>query len=148
MPYVEGAAPPIVEHFYNGPIDIDGNQTEMYDYVREANLYLKKAGKGLLGWDNTDVARYEDGKMVQEGSSPVVSPKGEEANIIIGTYRKDDRARLVISNASCDEPTSFALTLSTEWKTEGIFASIDASQSESILEWTLKPGGSVVIELK
>ncbi len=151
VPHVEGAAPPMIEHFHNGPIDIHGNRTEMYDYVREANLYLKKAGKGLLGWDNTDVARYEGGKIIQKGSSPVVSLEGEEANIVIGTYRKDNRARLVISNASCDEPTSFALNLDPGYESAEVFASIDADpsgQNESLLEWAIKPGGSVVIEVK
>ncbi len=151
VPHVEGAAPPMIEHFHNGPIDINGNRTEMYDYVREANLYLKKAGKGLFGWDNTDVARYENGKMIREGSSPVVTPQGEVANIIIGTYRKGDRARLVISNANCDEPTSFAMNLAAEWVLDQVFTSIDAdssSQDGSLLDWILKPGGSVVIEVK
>jgi hypothetical protein len=141
----------MIEHFHNGPIDINGNRTEMYDYVREANLYLKKAGKGLFGWDNTDVARYENGKMIREGSSPVVTPQGEVANIIIGTYRKGDRARLVISNANCDEPTSFAMNLAAEWVLDQVFTSIDAdssSQDGSLLDWILKPGGSVVIEVK
>jgi hypothetical protein len=150
LPHVEGAAPPLIEHYYNGPIDIEGNRTEIYDYVREANLYLKKAGKGLLGWDNTDVARYEDGNMVQGGSSPVVSLKGEEANIIIGTYRKDDRARLVVSNASCEEPTIFALNLAAEWELDQVFTLIDAhpsSQYGSLIEWSMKPGGSVIIEV-
>ncbi len=150
VPHAEGV-PPLIEHYYNGPIDIDGKRTETYDFVREANLYLKRAGKGLLGWDNTDVARYENGKMVGEGSSPVVSPDGEEADIIIGTYRKEGKTRLVISNAGCDKPTSFALHYASGYEPMEVFASIEADptgQNESLLRWTVRAGGSVIIELK
>ena len=65
--------------------------------------------------------------------------------------RKDDRARLVISNANCDEPTSFAMNLAAEWVLDQVYTSIDAdpsSQDGSLLDWILKPGGSVVIEVK
>ncbi|MEN8157155.1 MAG: hypothetical protein ABFS10_09395 [Bacteroidota bacterium] len=151
LPHVEGASAPVIEHYYNGPIDIDGNRTDMYDYVREANLYLKKAGKGLLGWDNTDVARYENGTMVQGGSSPVVSLNEEEGNVIIGTYRNEEHARIVISNASCDKSTSFALSMAANWELDQVFTSIDADpsgQNGSMLDWTIKAGGSVIIELK
>ena len=41
------------------------SEPEVYDFVREANYYLKKAGKELLLWNNTDAARYEAGKMVE-----------------------------------------------------------------------------------
>ena len=40
----EGAAPPLVESHYNAMIDIEGNRTQLYDHVSEANFYLKKAG--------------------------------------------------------------------------------------------------------
>lgn len=132
-------------------IDIDGNHTEVYDHVREANLYLKKAGRGLLDWENTDVARYEAGKMIEGGSSPVVTPAGDDANIIIGTFRKDNRKRIVISNSSCEESAAFSLQLSPEWNLEEIFTSIDASrvgEKKSVLEWNMEPGGSVLIDLK
>ncbi len=147
----EGAPPPLVESHFNAMIDLNGNRTDVYDFVREANLYLKKVGRGLLEWDNAEVARYEVGKMLSGGSSPIVTPEGDDANIVIGTYRKDNRARLVVSNASCDEPISFALNLDPGYEPVEVFASIDADpsgQNESLLEWAIKPGGSVVIEVK
>ncbi|MEN8193811.1 MAG: hypothetical protein ABFS12_13395 [Bacteroidota bacterium] len=148
FPQEEGAAPPIVEHHHNAMIGLNGNRTEVYDYVKEANLYLKKTGKGLLGWDNINVARYEDGQLI-EGSSPVLSPKGEGENIVIGTYLLDKKARVVISNSSCEESTAVALDVQSGWEPENIFASIDAEQtSKLLLEWSIKPGGSVIIELK
>ncbi|MEN8201181.1 MAG: hypothetical protein ABFS28_01210 [Bacteroidota bacterium] len=138
----------LVEPHYNAMIDINGNRTELYDYVKEANLYLKEAGKGLLEWDNTEVARYKAGGVL-EGSSPVVTPEGEGANLVIGTYRLDKKARVVISNSSCEEPASFTLTVDPQWKTDGIFTSIDATPTEGTLtEWTLEPGGSVILELR
>ncbi len=151
FPQGDGAPPPLVESHYNAMIDIDGNRTEVYDHVREANLYLKKAGWGLLDWDNTDVARYEAGKMLEGGSSPVVTPAGDDANIVIGTFRKDNMLRIVISNSSCEEPAKFSLQLSADWKLDEIFTSIDASrvgEKKSMLEWTMEPGGSVLIDLK
>jgi len=143
----EGAAPPLVEKHYNAMIDINGNRTEVYDYVREANLYLKKAGRGLLGWESTDVARYEAGKMIEGGASPIVVPNGNDANIVVGTFRKDGRIRLVISNARCDVPAGFSLKLSGEHKIAGVFSSIDADPAGK-LEWNLKPGGSIVLDMK
>jgi len=146
----EGAEAPIVESHYNAMIDIDGNRTEIYEYVREANLYLKKAGRGLLDWDNTDVARWEAGKLI-EGTSPIVSPEGENANIVIGIFRKDNSIRIVISNTSCEEPSAFSLNVSADWNIDDVFTSIDAtpaSDGGSLTEWTLEPGGSVVIDLK
>ncbi|RKX41337.1 MAG: hypothetical protein DRP64_11435 [Verrucomicrobia bacterium] len=145
--HVEGAEPPIVESHHNAMIDIDGNRTEVYDYVREANLYLKKAGRGLLGWESTDVARYEVGIMIAGGSSPIAAPAGDDANIVVGTFRKDGHIRLVISNSRCDVPAGFSLKLSGEHKVAGVFSSIDASPAGK-MEWNLKPGGSIVLDMK
>ncbi len=144
----ENDKPFLVEAHLNAMIDIDGNRTNVYDYVKEANFYLKKVGKGLLEWDNTEVARYSSGEL-REGNSPMATPAGEEANIVIGTYRMDKLARLVISNSSCEQETEFSLEISPEWKIDGVFSSIDAVSTEkSLTEWTLNPGGSVVINLK
>jgi len=146
----EEAEPFLVESHYNAMIDLNGKRTELYDHVREANFYLKKAGKGLLDWDNSDVARCQAGELL-EGSSPVVTPEGKEANLVIGTYRMGERARVVISNTSCEDPAAFSLQVSSGWKIGGLFTSIDASpagEKESLLEWTMEPGGSVLIDLE
>jgi|WetSurMetagenome_2_1015567.scaffolds.fasta_scaffold70950_2 hypothetical protein len=146
----EGAQPPIVESHYNAMIDLHGKRTGLYDFVREANLYLKKAGKGLLSWDNTDVARYEAGKMIEGGSSPLITPSGEHANLVIGTYMKDNRCRMVISNSRCEESAAFSIRTSSKWKISEVYTSIcatPAGKDTSFTEWNLEPGGSVVIEL-
>jgi len=135
------------EQHVGAMIDIEGNRTELYDQVKEANMYLKIVGRGLIGWDNTDVARYEAGQLL-EGTSPFVTPEGEEAHIVIGTYKKDNKARIVISNSSCENPVSFSLRIPAEWKSNSIFASIDAESIDNAsTQWTMKAGGSVVIEL-
>jgi hypothetical protein len=147
----EGMPPPLVEAHYNAMIDINGKRTEVYDFVREADFYLKKAGKELLFWNNTDVARYEAGKMVEPGSSPLVTPSGDSANLVIGTFRKENRCRIVLSNSRCDIPSVFTIQVSTEWKINGILTSIDAlptGDKSSLLQWFLEPGGSVVLELQ
>ena len=151
FPQGDEAPPPLVESHYDGMIDINGKRTEVYDLVREANIYLKKAGKGILGWESTHVARYEGGQMVEGGSSPAVTPAGEEANIVIGTFRNGNRKRIVISNSSCEKPASFSLQVSSGWKIDGIFTSIDANPAgdmDSLLDWTMEPGGSVLLNLK
>jgi hypothetical protein len=147
----EGMPPPLVEAHYNAMIDINGKRTEVYDFVREANFYLKKAGKELLLWNNTDAARYEAGKMVEPGSSPVITPSGDSANLVIGTFKKENRCRIVLSNSRCDKPSVFTIQVSPEWKINGILTSIDAfptGDKSSFLQWMLKPGGSVVLDLQ
>jgi hypothetical protein len=147
----EGMPPPLVEAHYNAMIDINGKRTEVYDFVREANFYLKKAGKELLLWNNTDAARYEAGKMVEPGSSPVITPSGDSANLVIGTFKKENRCRIVLSNSRCDKPSVFTIQVSPEWKINGILTSIDAfptGDKSSFLQWMLEPGGSVVLELE
>ncbi len=138
----------LVEDHYNAMIDKKGNRTEIYEFVKETNQYLKKVGKELLGWDNSDAARFEKGQIV-EGSSPVITPEGEKANLIIGTFRKDERLRIVLSNSSWDHPALFSLKVSPGWELDGVFASIDAEPGKgSDTEWTLEPGGSLILELR
>lgn len=147
----EGTLPLLVEDHYNAMIDINGKRTEVYDFVMEANFYLKKAGNVLLLWNNTDVARYEAGKMIEPGYSPVVTPSGDSANLVIGTFKKERRCRIVLSNSRCDRPSVFAIQVSPEWNIKGILSSIDASPTgdkSSFLQWMLEPGGSVVLELQ
>lgn len=146
----EGAAPPIVEHHHNAMISRAGKPTEIYDYVKEANHYLKKAGKALLGWDNTDVARFEGGQRVTDGGSPCLTPKGVWANVAVGTYRRGDRARVVLTNLRCNGPAEFSLAIKPGWKITGMIAAIDAAPVEGgggLAKWRLQPGGSVVLDV-
>ena len=151
FPQLEGGPPPLVEAHYNAMIDLKGNRTEVYDFVREANFYLKKAGKELYSWTNTDVARYEEGKIMEGGSSPVLTPTGEQANLVIGTYQKDNRSRIIISNSRCEEPAAFSIQVSPKWTSSGVFTSIEAfpaGDATNDAEWNLNPGGSVILEFQ
>jgi hypothetical protein len=142
---------PNAEQHYNAMIDVEGNPTRLYDHVREANLYLQPAGKGLIGWDNEFIARYEDGQLMEGGSSPVVTPEGTGVNLIIGTFRRDDMYRVVISNSRCETETSFSLNISPEWKGVELVTSIDASpviEGKFDGQWTMEAGGSLILEIK
>jgi hypothetical protein len=142
---------PHAEQHYNAMVSVDGHPTEMYDYVREANLFIKPVGKGLMGWDNRFVARYEEGQLHEGGSAPVISPGGPDAHLIIGTYVRGDRCRVLIANSRCDKATSFSLVLSPDWQWVGLVSSIEARQEDDENpqgEWTLGPGGAIVSELK
>ena len=148
----EGAAPPLVESHYNAMIDLLGHRTEVYEFVKEANAYLKKAGNELLDWECTEVSRWEAGKMLRGGSSPFVKPTGDGANVVIGTFRNPDCncSRIVIANSSCEEKASFSLLISAGWGFDSVFASIEAEatgKKGDLSQWNLEPGGSVIIEL-
>ena len=142
---------PLIESHYHAMIDSSGNKTSVYSFVSEANSYLKIAGRGLLDWSNTDVARFEEGKLNEGGSSPVVFPIGNQANLVIGTYRHNSKCRVVISNSRCDESSVFSLNIQPAWKLDSIFSSINTANegdSASFSGWILKPGGSVILDLK
>jgi hypothetical protein len=151
IPQVEGAPPPLIEQHYGGMLEADGNRTPLYAHVREANLYSKEAGMGLIGWDNEFVARYEKGEMLPGGSSPIVSPEGDEARLIIGSFTRDNKCRVVISNSRCETTARFSLNISPEWQVDVIVTSIDATPSnnqEPDGDWKLAAGGSIILELK
>lgn len=142
---------PNAEQHYNAMLDVDGNPTELYDFVRETNLYIKELGRGLMGWDNEFIARYEGGLLQEAGSSPVISPNGREANLVIGTFTLDARSRVVIANSRCDAAARFSLDLDPGWKMERTVFSIEseAGNDENLSgDWTLKPGGALVFELE
>ena len=150
FPQAAGAQPPIVEKHHNAMIDLNGRRTELYGYVREANCYFKKAGRGLLGWDNTDVARFEAGNLVGNRSSPFVVPEGNGANVVVGTFKRNREIRVVITTARCEESAVFSLKLSGGRKLRAVFASIDAENTGgkgSLQQWSLKPGGCVILDL-
>jgi hypothetical protein len=147
----EGAPPPLIEEHHGAMLDIHGNRTALYDHVREANLYSKEVGSGLTGWENASVARYEDGRMLAGGSSPVLAVSGENARLVIGTFTKGKRTRVMISNSSCENPAGFSVNLIGKGKIKGPVASIDASpggDGSDLHEWLLEPGGSVILEIK
>ena len=151
LPQEEGADDKLVEQHYSAMIDKDGNRTEVYDYVREANLYLRKAGRGLDGWKNTNVARYENGEMLEGGNSPLITPIGKDANLVIGTFSKDSLHRIVISNSSWEETCEFAIKLSSGMKAKEVFTSIDATSAQDGKAdevWILKPGGSILLDIQ
>ena len=150
LPQEEGAEAKLVEQHYNAMIDKDGNRTDVYDYVREANLYLRKAGRGLDGWKNTNIARFENGEMLEGGNSPLVTPVGTNANLVIGTFLKDNLHRIVISNSNWDKTTEFTIKLSSGMKIKEVFTSIDVSSEhgeKTDKDWILKPGGSIILEI-
>ncbi|GAI08997.1 unnamed protein product, partial [marine sediment metagenome] len=135
----------------NAMIDMEGNPTELYEYVREANLYLRPAGSGLIGWDNEFIARYEKGEMLPGGSSPIAKPTGNEAHLIVGTFTRGHKRRVVISNSRCETIAKFSLNISPGWQVDAIVTSMDATPSnnqEPGGDWILEAGGSVILELK
>ena len=147
----EGAPPPLIEEHHGAMLDIHGNRTALYDHVREANLFIKEVGRSLTGWENEFVARYEDGRILAGGSSPVLVPSGENARLVIGTFTKGKRTRVVVSNSSCGTPARFSLNLLGKRRIKGRFTSIDASplgDGSELHEWLLEPGGSVILEIK
>ncbi len=151
LPQEEGADDKLVEQHYSAMIDKDGNRTEVYDYVREANLYLRKAGRGLDGWKNTNVARYENGEMLKGGNSPLITPIGKDANLVIGTFSKDILHRIVISNSSWEKTCEFAIKLTSGMKVKEVFTSIDATSAQDGKAdevWILKPGGSILLDIQ
>ena len=135
------------EAHHNAMIDLKGNRTPIYDYVREENVFLKEAGNRLLSWDNSYIQRYVKSKRVAGGKSPVVKPVGKNLNLTIGTFTKENRVRIVCVNDSVDKSVKFTLITKSDYKFSEIVASIDAKKSkEKNIEFELKPGGCVVLE--
>ena len=101
-------------------INGNGTKNQMYDYLKEANAFLRKNGRKLVNWDCANVARYKNGKIVN-GNSPIATPSGEDFNLVIGTFTKEDKRCLVIET-------------------------IDAKFDEGKEVWKLKPGDCAVME--
>lgn len=146
----EGAENVFVEHHHDAMINLNGEQTPMYDYVKEANAYIKKVGTDLLSWESTAVARYGKGRLL-EGNSPVVEVRGEEAGLVLGTFSKGKTKRIIVSNASCEEATSFSLEPLAGWHFGSLVTSIDAQSAGTgglLNNWHLEAGGSVIIDME
>ena len=151
IPQVEGAPPPLIEEHFGAMLDVDGNRTPLYDHVREANLFIKAVGKGLVGWENEFLARFEAGKMMDGGTSPIMTPVGNEANLVVGTYTRKSHCKVMVANSRCETPAVLSLEISPDWQCVGLESSIDAygpieSPADGI--WTLQPGGALLIECK
>ena len=135
------------EAHHNAMIDLKGNKTPLYDYVREENIFLKDAGNKLLSWDNSYIQRYVKSKPVAGGKSPVVKPAGKNFDLTIGTFTKENLVRIVCVNDSVDKSLALSLVTNPEYKFLKIAASIDATKSkEKNIELELKPGGCIILE--
>lgn len=149
IPQAEGAPPPLVEEHYGGILDIEGYPTPLYNIVSEANNYIRHVGRALLGWDNSHVALFKNGVLV-EGSSPIVKPFSEDANLVIGTFSLGERRRVVISNNSLDIYPFFNIVIPPEWMINSVITFIDAippDLEDPELTTMIDPGGSVVLDL-
>ena len=138
------------EKHHDAMIDINGNRTPLYDYVREEDRFLHQAGQALIGWDNTYVARYRDGKLFK-GTSPVINPVGASLDLVIGTFTQGEKRRVVITNNSFEKSMQFSFTLAAGLHTAKVVASLDAklqNEQSAASSWMLKPGGCLVLELE
>lgn len=68
---------------------------------------------------------------------------------MVETFKKENKQRLVFSNGSLDHVAKFNLDFKDEWKNSENLESIhtDLSDSSSSI-FIVKPGGSIIIELK
>ncbi|MEN8202833.1 MAG: hypothetical protein ABFS28_09580 [Bacteroidota bacterium] len=149
LPHVEGATAPIIEHYYKGMIDREGNPTEVYQHVSEVNHYLKRVDKVLKDWELSDVSRWESGKQV-EGKALFVKSAGGTPDIVIGTFRKDQEIRLVISNASCEQAATCSLEMIPGFEIASAIDSINAGPGPdegTLSSWEIKPGGAVILQV-
>jgi hypothetical protein len=68
----------------------------------------------------------------------------------MGTFSKENRKRIIVSNASCEEDALVSLEPVSGWKLSGVFTFIEANASGpegEMKTWELNPGGSVVIDM-
>ncbi len=150
LPRIEGKAPLFTEQHHGGMLDINGVRTPVYDYVREANVFLHCAGRALLDWDNAFVAHFQRGKLLERGASPVVTVSGDEANVVVGTFRRQDRYRVLIANRSWEKPSRFHLETTGNGQVVRLLTATETNsesfRGESGL-WKLEPGGAVLLEV-
>ncbi len=145
---IEGEAP-LLEQHYGAMLDVNGVRTPVYDYVREANVFLHHAGRALIGWDNSFVACYQGGKLLEGGVSPTVTPFGEDANLVVGTFRKKNRSRILIANSSWENPAHFRLETIAEGQVVRLLTRTETNVEKNhdvSGSWTLEPGGALLLE--
>lgn len=133
------------EEYFGGMINGDGTKNQMYNYLKEANAFLRKNGRRLIDWNCAFTARYKNGKIVN-GESPAAIPSGKNFDLVIGTFTKGDKRCLVIANASYKRSAEFSLLPAEEFEKIKIFSTIDAKFDEEKEVWKLKPGGCAAME--
>lgn len=150
VPPTEGQTPFFGEQHYGGMLALNGVRTPVYDYVREANNFLHRAGRALLGWDNAFVAHFEGGQLLAGGASPVVTISGDEANVVVGTFQRQDRYRVLLANRSWEKSARFRLETTSARQGFRLLAATgknsEKSQDESG-QWQLEPGGAMLLEI-
>jgi hypothetical protein len=147
---IEGSLPIFTEQHYGGMLDLNGVRTPVYDHVRDANLFLHRAGRALLDWDNVFVAHIQHGKLLEPGSSPVVTILGEEANVVAGTFQRQGQYRVLLANRSWEKPSRFRLEPTSDGQVVRLLTATDTN-SQQVLDksglWQLEPGGAVLVEI-
>ena len=138
----------VTEIHYSAMIDKTGKRTSVYDFVREENLFLRKAGQELIDWENMKVSRYKNGKLVSGQNISVGKVSGKNFDLVIGTFTKGNKVRLVCANDSYTLPAHFSISTSSQVNNIKIAASIDSESriSSGNIICKIKPGGCLVIE--
>ncbi len=149
VPRSEGEAPIFTEQHYGAMLDNNGARTSLYDHVRAANLFLRHAGRALLDWDNAFVAQFQRGQLLEGGAAPVVTVSGDDANVVVGTFQRQDQYRVLIANRSWEKPSRFRLETTSDGQVVRLLTATETN-SEHILDesglWRLEPGGAVLLE--
>ncbi len=139
----------LIERHVGGMISYDGRRTPMYDAVREANLFLRKAGRELIGWDNKFISHYENGELMDGSQSTCLTPVGADTKLVVGTFVRGDRRRVVIANDSYAKSAAITIKPKGNWQPSTVIVSLEArhkSSGEDLSQWQLGPGGCLVIE--
>ncbi len=136
------------EKHFSAMIDINGKKTPVYDYVKEVNHFLQKAGKQLADWDNKYIARYKSGKLISKKIFPVGNVKDGNSDLIVGAFTKNKNVRVVFSNDSCSKNAAFTFIPGKIFKFVKIIDTFHAKiiQKNNALKFEIKPGGCSVIE--
>ncbi len=149
IPVNEAGEDFVTEQNIGGMISQDGKRTPMYDVVREANHFLREAGNELVGWDNKFIAHYENGTLQDGSQSPCLTMGGANTKLVVGTFVRGDRRRVVIANNSYSKGAAITIGPTGNWQPFTVIASLEARQKSSgkdLSQWQLGPGGCLVIE--
>jgi|GEM_PF-124231 len=137
----------ITEVHYSAMIDKNGKRTQVYDFVREENLFLRKAGQGLMDWENIKVSRYKNGKLVSGQKVSAGKLSGRYFDLVVGTFAKENKVKLVFANDSYTKTALFSITgLSDSKETASINSESRISSGKVICK--IKPGGCLVMVIE